>query len=122
MCEKVKTRKYTHLKPLSVQTLKKHMIGSFKHGSSSDLRGKPLGFLIDSWSEDGIHFVAIIAVTPGNKFLLCCSTLEDESDMGADATIELLDDILDTYAIDPTQLCFYVCGHAAVNVAIAKKT
>ncbi|ETK76365.1 hypothetical protein L915_17209 [Phytophthora nicotianae] len=26
MCEKIKTRKYTHLKPLSVNTLKKHML------------------------------------------------------------------------------------------------
>ncbi|GMF16579.1 unnamed protein product [Phytophthora fragariaefolia] len=67
---------------------------------------------------DGTHFVAIIA---SNKFLLCCSTLEDESDLDADATIALLDDILDTYAIDATQLCFYICDHAAVNVTIAKK-
>lgn len=39
--------------------------------------------------------------------------------MGAISIIELLDYLLDTYAIDASQLCFYVCDHASVNVAFA---
>ncbi|KAG6970736.1 hypothetical protein JG687_00002448 [Phytophthora cactorum] len=46
------------------------------------------------------HFIVIIAWTPKDKFLLCFSTLEDESDMRSDSIIDLLDDVLDTYAID----------------------
>ncbi|ETI34444.1 hypothetical protein F443_19097 [Phytophthora nicotianae P1569] len=42
--------------------------------------------------------------------------------MGSDAIIELLDVVLDTYEIHASQLCFYVCDHASVNVAIAHKT
>ncbi|KAG3079317.1 hypothetical protein PC122_g12253 [Phytophthora cactorum] len=43
--------------------------------------------------------------------------------MSADATIEIFDYVLDTYGIDAaTQLCFLVCDHASVNVAIARKT
>ncbi|GMF11141.1 unnamed protein product [Phytophthora lilii] len=126
MCEKTKTRKYTHLKPLCVNTLKKHMfeLESVVQASiKTRLQGKKLGFAVDAWTEDGTHFVAIIAITPSDKFLLCFSTLSNESDMSADATIDLFDYVLDTYGIDAaTQLCFYVCDHASVNVAIARKT
>ncbi|ETI41492.1 hypothetical protein F443_13265 [Phytophthora nicotianae P1569] len=82
-----------------------------------------MGFAVDAWTEDGTPFVAIIAITSTDKFLLCFSTLPDESDMSADATIDLFDYVLDTYGIDAaTQMCFYVCYHASVNVAIARKT
>ncbi|ETL91008.1 hypothetical protein L917_10403 [Phytophthora nicotianae] len=97
LCEKVKTRKYTRLKP-------------------------KVGFAIDAWTEDGTHFVAGIGVTETDKYLLCFSTLTDESDMGSDAIIELLDDVLDTYEIHASQLCFYVCDHPSINVALANKT
>ncbi|ETN20254.1 hypothetical protein PPTG_03293 [Phytophthora nicotianae INRA-310] len=82
-----------------------------------------MGFAVDAWTEDGTPFVAIIAITSTDKFLLCFSTLPDESDTNADATIDLFDYVLDTYGIDAaTQMCFYVCYHASVNVAIARKT
>lgn len=42
--------------------------------------------------------------------------------MSADAIIELVDDLPDTYGIDAHQLCFYVWDNASVNVSIAKKT
>ncbi|KAG6947921.1 hypothetical protein JG687_00015789, partial [Phytophthora cactorum] len=86
-----------------------------------NLEGKKIGFAVDAWTEDGAHFVAIIAITPTDKFLLALSTLLNESDMSADATIEIFDYVLDTYGIDAaTQLCFLVCDHASVNVAIAR--
>ncbi|ETP42338.1 hypothetical protein F442_10750 [Phytophthora nicotianae P10297] len=77
---------------------------------------------IDAWTEEGTHFVAVIGVTGADKYLLCFSTLTGESDMGSDVIIELLDDVLDTYEIHASQLCFYVIDHASVNVAIANKT
>ncbi|ETI49252.1 hypothetical protein F443_06848 [Phytophthora nicotianae P1569] len=40
---------------------------------------------------------------------------------GADATIDLLDDLLDMYAIEASQLCFLVGDNASVNVSIGKK-
>lgn len=67
------------------------------------LNGKPIGLPIDAWKEDGNHFVAVVAVTPGDtsdssqRYLLYMSTLADESDMGSNSTIELLDDVLGTY-------------------------
>ncbi|ETK76374.1 hypothetical protein L915_17208 [Phytophthora nicotianae] len=126
MCEKIKTRKYTHLKPLSVNTLKNNMFELetvMQASIKTQLERKKMGFAVDAWKKDGTHFVAIIAITSTDKFLLCFSTLPDESDMSADATIDLFDYVLDTYGIDAaTQLCFYVCDHASVNVAIARKT
>ncbi|ETI36147.1 hypothetical protein F443_17671 [Phytophthora nicotianae P1569] len=126
MCEKIKTRKYTHLKPLSVNTLKNNMFELetvMQASIKTQLERKKMGFAVDAWKKDGTHFVAIIAITSTDKFLLCFSTLPDESDTNADATIDLFDYVLDTYGIDAaTQLCFYVCDHASVNVAIARKT
>ncbi|KAG1697248.1 hypothetical protein DVH05_016536 [Phytophthora capsici] len=112
MCEKVKTRKYTRLNRVSVKTLKKNMFGLegvVQGRIKLRLRGKKVGFAIDAWTEDGTHFVAIIGVTEVDKYLLCFSTLTDESDMGSDAIIELLDDVLDTYEIHASQLC-YTCA------------
>ena len=42
--------------------------------------------------------------------------------MGSDSIIQLLDDVLDTYSLDATQIIFVVCDHASVNIAIARKT
>ncbi|OWZ09182.1 LOW QUALITY PROTEIN: hypothetical protein PHMEG_00018157 [Phytophthora megakarya] len=114
VCEKNKTRKYTSLKPVSVKSLKKHMNGVEKlvqDRIKSQLSGK----------QDGKHFIDIIAWTPEDKFLLCFTTLEDESDMRSISIIDLLDDVSDTYAIDASQFCFFVCDHASVKVAVARK-
>ncbi|ETM39531.1 hypothetical protein L914_14326, partial [Phytophthora nicotianae] len=116
---------YTRLNRVSVKTLKKNMFGLegvVQGRIKLRLRGKKVGFAIDAWTEDGTHFVAVIGVTEIDKYLLCFSTLTDKSDMGSDAIIELLDDVLDTYEIHASQLCFYVCDHASVHVAIANKT
>ncbi|OWZ06336.1 hypothetical protein PHMEG_00021418 [Phytophthora megakarya] len=121
MCEKNKTRKYTSLKPGSVKSLKKHMNGVEKlvqDRIKSQLSGKQVGFGIDAWTEDGTHFIAIIAWTPEDKFLLCFTTLEDESDMSSNSIIDLLDDVLDTFAIDASQLCFFVCDHAPMQATL----
>ncbi|ETP34084.1 hypothetical protein F442_17527 [Phytophthora nicotianae P10297] len=99
MCEKIKTRKYTHLKPLSVNTLKNNMFELetvMQASIKTQLERKKMGFAVDAWKKDGTHFVAIIAITSTDKFLLCFSTLPDESDMSADATIDLFDYVLDT--------------------------
>ncbi|DAZ95325.1 TPA: hypothetical protein N0F65_002432 [Lagenidium giganteum] len=37
--------------------------------------------------------------------------------MGSDSMIDLLDSVLDAYGIDATNLCFFVCDHASVNVS-----
>ncbi|DAZ98949.1 TPA: hypothetical protein N0F65_001388 [Lagenidium giganteum] len=59
--------------------------------------------------------IAVIAVVPPNdrsepslKYLLGFSTLQDESNMSADAMIDLLDDLLDLYTLSASQLCFLV--------------
>lgn len=125
MCEKVKTRKYTHLKPISTKTLRKHMFALeelVQARVKKQFAGKQLGLLIDAWTEQGTHFLAVIAVSATDKTLLCFSTLENEANMSADSIIELLDDLLDNYEINAWQLCFYVCDNASVSVAVAKKT
>ncbi|KAE9005350.1 hypothetical protein PR002_g16787 [Phytophthora rubi] len=108
-CEKPKTRKYSNLKPICAKTLKKYMLALEEVAQArikAQLSGKRIRFLVDAWTEDGTHFVAIIAVTSKVKFLLCFSTLDDEADVGADSIIQLMDDVLDTYGIDAAQLCF----------------
>ncbi|KAE8999596.1 hypothetical protein PF011_g14573 [Phytophthora fragariae] len=58
MCEKPKTRKYTRLVPLSVNTLKKHMFRSediVRGIVKQRLSGQKFGFAVDAWTEDGNH-------------------------------------------------------------------
>ncbi|KAE9187127.1 hypothetical protein PF004_g22889 [Phytophthora fragariae] len=66
MCEKPKTRKYTHLAHLRGNTLKKHMFGLedvVRRIVKQRISGQKLGFAVDVWTEDGNHFIAIIAIT-----------------------------------------------------------
>ncbi|KAG3080348.1 hypothetical protein PI125_g20462 [Phytophthora idaei] len=67
------------------------------------LSGKKVGFAIDTWTEDGTHFVAIIGITELEKILLRFATLENDAVISSDAIIDLLDDVLDMYG---TEVCF----------------
>ncbi|KAE9036222.1 hypothetical protein PR001_g8930 [Phytophthora rubi] len=125
-CEKPKTRKYSNLKPICAKTLKKYMLALEEVAQArikAQLSGKRIRFLVDAWTEDGTHFVAIIAVTSKVKFLLCFSTLDDEADVGADSIIQLMDDVLDTYGIDAAQLCFmeFLVPHAELLDKLHKR-
>ncbi|OWZ04620.1 hypothetical protein PHMEG_00023448 [Phytophthora megakarya] len=64
MCEKNKTRKYTSVKPVSVKYLKTRINRVEKlvrDRIQSQLSGKQAGFGFDAWTEDGTHFIDIIA-------------------------------------------------------------
>lgn len=106
ICEKVKDAEVHALEPVSVQTLKKHMFvleEVMQARVKNQFAGKQLDLLIDEWTEQDTHFIAVFAVSLEHKSL---STLANEVDMIADAIIELLDEQLDTYSIDAHQLCF----------------
>ncbi|KAG2760231.1 hypothetical protein PC116_g27310 [Phytophthora cactorum] len=125
MCEKVKTRKFTRLSAVSVKTLKKTMFSLevvVQASIKKKLSGKKVGFAIDAWTDGGTHFVAIIGTTKLGKILLRFATLPNEADMSADAIIKVIDNVFDIYRIEAAQLCFFICDHASVNVAIARKT
>lgn len=65
-----RTRKYTSLDPISTSTLKKNMLDVEEGTSLTHLLmrcWKFIGLLIDGWTEDGNHFVAVVAVTPSES-------------------------------------------------------
>ncbi|KAG6614712.1 uncharacterized protein IUM83_04201 [Phytophthora cinnamomi] len=64
-----------------------------------------LGFAVDAWTEDGTHFVAYIAMTSADKYLVSFSKLSDESDLSSDTIIELFGYELDTYGINAAYNC-----------------
>ncbi|KAE9078311.1 hypothetical protein PF010_g23177 [Phytophthora fragariae] len=112
-CEKPRTRKYTKLDPVCAKTLKLRA-GAVEAAVQARIRthflGKPIGLMYDAWTEGKTHYVAVIGVTPTDddaskpdKVLLCFTPFEDETDMGADAFIELFDYVLDLYEIDVSQ-------------------
>ncbi|KAG6596088.1 uncharacterized protein IUM83_18618 [Phytophthora cinnamomi] len=111
MCEKLKTRNYTNRKRSSFKTIQKHMFALkdvVQDYVKKCLVCQKLGFAVDAWTEDGTHFVAIVAMTFTDKYLLSFSTLSDESDMSSDAIIERFDYVLDTYGNDTaSQVCFH---------------
>ncbi|KAE9329242.1 hypothetical protein PF008_g15985 [Phytophthora fragariae] len=109
---KPKPRKYSTLNPICAKTLKKYMLALEEIVPArvkAQLSGQRTGFLVDTWTEDGTHFVAVASKV---MFLLCFSSLEDEADTGADSIIQLMDDVLDTYGVDAAQLRFRVCDRA----------
>ena len=132
MCEKPRARKYSNLQDISTPTLKKYMFAvdeAVREQVKIHLKEQTVGLMLDAWTEDGTHFVGVIAVTPPrvpidarDSFLLAFRTREDEGDMGTDSIISLLDDVLDDYDIALGQLCFFVCDHASVNVSLSRRT
>ncbi|DBA01382.1 TPA: hypothetical protein N0F65_007279 [Lagenidium giganteum] len=110
ICDKPRTRKNTNLKPIESATLFKYMNAQAQkviNVIKAQLAGQRLGLQLDGWTEVGTHYMAIIASKPAPKFISCFSSLEDESDMGADSIIELLGDMFDLFAILASQLCFW---------------
>ncbi|KAF1772457.1 hypothetical protein GQ600_1842 [Phytophthora cactorum] len=120
MCEKVKTRKFTRLSAVSVKTLKKTIRRTSVH--QEEAVWKEGWVCYRRMDRCGTHFVAIIGITKLGKILLRFATLPNEADMSADAIIKVIDDVFDIYRIEAAQLCFFICDHASVNVAIARKT
>lgn len=56
------------------------------------------------------------------QYVLCMTPLEDEGNQSSDSVIALLVCLLNTYELDAAQLACFVCDHAVVNVAIARRT
>ncbi|ETP18997.1 hypothetical protein F441_06851 [Phytophthora nicotianae CJ01A1] len=87
------------------------------------------GLIFDGWLENGYHFVGTFVVmqpddpsdTTQREMYLLSFKPHKTRHFGADATIDLLDDLLDMYAIEASQLCFLVGDNASVNVSIGKK-
>ncbi|KAG3212957.1 hypothetical protein PC129_g16099 [Phytophthora cactorum] len=78
------------------------------------LSGKKVGFAIDTWTEDGTHFVAIIGITELEKILLRFAALENDAVISSDAIIDLLDDVLDM----KTQVSMIGCASHRFNLAM----
>ncbi|DBA04521.1 TPA: hypothetical protein N0F65_011069, partial [Lagenidium giganteum] len=93
------------LKWISTITVKKHLLAverAVRYDVCALLHGKLLGLLFDAWTEGGMHVDGVIAVAALPNYELCCATLANGDDMGSDSMVNLLDSVLDAYAIDAT--------------------
>lgn len=133
MCEKILAKQYTRLNKTTAKTLKAYMKlleNSVKDEITHVLKDKKIGVVFDCWTKGGFHFVCFLAVTAGRSkddghgvrstFMLSFEAFES-GNFGANAMIDILDNTLDQYQLDPSQLVFLVGDNASVNVALAKR-
>eukprot|EP00644_Phytophthora_capsici_P016208 jgi/Phyca11/115203/e_gw1.28.553.1 len=84
-----------------------------------------IGVIFDGWTSGTTYYVALYAVyiVEGAVFypLLALSLLVEESDLGAESHIELLDEVLETYQKSRSCILFIVGDNCSTNQAFATK-
>ncbi|EPZ33848.1 hypothetical protein O9G_004440 [Rozella allomycis CSF55] len=80
-----------------------------------------MGLVLDGWTENGIHYCGVFAVTSKNILLLGFSPLPDEESMNAAAHIEYLDFLLDVYNINAVDIKFIVGDNCSTNKAMCTR-
>ncbi len=126
--EKVLTKKYSKLEPVSVKTLMKYIHKFTLQVEQSIKRLLPDKFclLFDGWTLDGqsTQFIGIFATFMSNgaveKVLLAFQPLFDESDFSAQSHMELLQYILISFGKDFTNLVCLIGDNCNTNIATAK--
>ena len=123
-----KTRKYTNLKPISVNSLKLYMTKTMVEVEKMIALELPnhFGIIIDGWTESGTHFVAIFATLVDRfddpvQYLLACSPMGNESSQSGDTFIEYLEDTLQIYGKNAENVAFLVSDNTELNPSIARK-
>ena len=122
------TRKYTNLEPISVNTLKKYMDLLVKRVEKKIAQTLPEKFalIIDAWTANSTHFVAVFASYPDNtslgfsRVLLGFSPLESETEFTAEEHKTFLEWMLsNVYNKSLTNVVAIIGDNAAVNKTLA---
>lgn len=126
--EKVLTKKYSKLEPISVKTLMKYMNKFTMQVELSIKLLLPDKFclLFDGWTLDGqsTQFIGIFATFMSNgiveKVLLAFQPLLDESDYSAQSHMELIQNILISFGKDFSNVVCLIADNCNTNIATAK--
>lgn len=126
------TRKNTNLPKTSVETViqKMEMVSEKVMHRIADLLPSQFGLMIDGWTEGGTHYVAVFAIyhTPGDPsadeagdcyVLLSMSPLLDEGSYTAENHAEYLDDVLNMYGKNRSNLLYLVADNCHTNSCLA---
>lgn len=120
------TKKINIKGSLCYKTLVKRMelvMEFVKDDLKSKLRGvKSFGLMIDGWSHNHSHFLAVFIVTKeyGN-FLLYFSPLIDETRLTAASMADTIETVLEDYGLPHEKFVFLVGDNTNVNPALAKE-
>lgn len=95
-------KKYTTLKPISTKTLVKYVevLGYQVEKKLKSIIPRTFGIIIDGWSSNGEHYLAIFATwsedTTGRviKHLVCCGVQDEDPDADLDFTAASLGDYI----------------------------
>jgi hypothetical protein len=125
-CEDECTKKYTKLKPISVETLMKYMellVLQVENRIKDDLP-EEFAIIFDGWSEDSTHFIGIFAVFSSAKeitkqHLLAFTPLLDETDLSADSQSALIIDTLELYGKDISNVVCIIGDNCSTNKSVA---
>ena len=122
---KVKTREYTKLEPISTNTLLKYaeLLTTKVEEKISICIPPTLGIIINGWTHNDIHYLAIFAVySKQNKIfrsLLTISPLLDEEKLDANSQCEFINYTLSIYNKNKSHLNFIVGDNCSTNKRIS---
>ena len=126
------TRDLAKIKTVCTKTLRKAVIATASNtvpniSKALNCSGA-ITLLFDGWSCDGssTHYVAIFAgfINHADEYeevLLSLQPTFDETDLGADAHIELIESTLEMYSVDPENVVCLVGDNCSTNHAIARR-
>lgn len=144
-CERPFVRQNSTMESISAGTLKKYVGLLYIHTREvvAEILPSALGLVIDGWSSNSRHYVAIIAVfndpdVPQPKepnpnydegaqcltrryFLLAFCPLENEEDLGAQSLFDLIADTISTFNKPWSSVLFMVGENCLVNQCIGDK-
>ncbi len=127
-CEKESSRKYSKLKPVSVETVKKYMellVGEVENCIRQELPNI-FAIVFDGWSEDSTHLIGMFSSFISDsglvkKQLLAFTSLLDETDLSADSQSALIVDTLRLYGRDVSNIACVIGDNCSTNKAVANK-
>ena len=121
------TQKYTTLQPISKNTFMKYLGLVTRKTEEAIARALPTKFalLYDGWSSASTHYVGIMASFPKDQgheiALLAFSPLLDETTLGANQHIELLNETLQLYGKSTDNVEALIADNCEVNKSTAEK-
>ena len=115
--ERPRTRKYSKMEPVGVGTFMKYLkllTAEVETKVASVLPNK-FGLILDGWSEENTHYIALFACAPSLLILLSIAPPYDEENYDALSHKAFIQDTLDIFGKSLANVWFLVGDNAPVN-------
>ena len=124
--DKPLTREFANLKSISSKTLKNIMTKLtvyVKNRIKELLSNSRFAIMFDGWTAKDDHFIGVYAIVANYEkpSLISFTVFENQEDMSAEKTKELLEDVLATYGKNASDVVCLIGDNCACNLSTALK-